>query len=62
VRKGTLKEVPRPSYSPDLAPKDIHLFGSLKQTLGGKRFRVSDEFKLLVLWLDEQPQTVLKGA
>jgi histone-lysine N-methyltransferase SETMAR len=27
-----------PSYSPDLAPRDFHLFGPLKIHLGGKRF------------------------
>jgi histone-lysine N-methyltransferase SETMAR len=27
-----------PPYSPDLAPSDFHLFGPLKNYLGGKRF------------------------
>jgi histone-lysine N-methyltransferase SETMAR len=29
---------PHPSYSPDLAPSDFHLFGPLKDALRGARF------------------------
>jgi histone-lysine N-methyltransferase SETMAR len=32
-----------PSYSPDLAPSDVHLFGPLKDHSGGKRFADDDE-------------------
>ena len=32
-----------PPYSPDLAPCDYHLFGPLKQDLGGQRFATDDE-------------------
>jgi histone-lysine N-methyltransferase SETMAR len=39
-----LKEVkfdilPHPPYSPDLAPPDFHMFGRLKDTLRGRKFR-----------------------
>jgi histone-lysine N-methyltransferase SETMAR len=30
--------LPNPPYSPDLAPPDFHLFGSLKDALRGTRF------------------------
>jgi hypothetical protein len=30
--------LPHPSYSPDLAPLDFHLFGSLKDALRGPHF------------------------
>jgi hypothetical protein len=39
--------LPHPAYSPDLAPGDFHLFGSLKNALGRKRFIADDEVKLL---------------
>ena len=35
--------LPRPPYSSDLAPSDYHLFGPLKDHLGGKRFCNSEE-------------------
>jgi hypothetical protein len=28
-----------PSYNPDLAPSDYHLFGPLKERLGGQKFK-----------------------
>jgi histone-lysine N-methyltransferase SETMAR len=34
--------LPHPPYSPDLAPSNFHVFGPLKETMGGKSFR-SDE-------------------
>ena len=30
--------LPRPPYSPDLAPNDFHVFGPLKEAAGGKSF------------------------
>ncbi|PNF17997.1 hypothetical protein B7P43_G13443 [Cryptotermes secundus] len=30
--------LPHPSYSPDLAPSDYHLFGFVKDQLHGQRF------------------------
>jgi len=38
--------LPHPAYSPDLAPSDFHLFGPLKEALGGKR-RDDDEVQIL---------------
>ena len=31
--------LPHPPYSPDLAPSDFHMFGALKEAMGGKKFR-----------------------
>jgi len=59
VTTGTLEEMhwevlPHPAYSPDLAPNDFHLFGPLKEALGGKRFTADDVVKLsMQRWLDE---------
>jgi len=44
-----------PSYSPDLAPSDFHLFLHLKKFLSGKRFDDDDDLKEAVLkWLTSQ--------
>ena len=32
--------LPHPPYSPDLAPSDFHVFGPLKEAMGGKSFQV----------------------
>jgi len=40
--------LPHPAYSSDLTPSDFHLFGPLKDALGGKIFRADDEVKLSV--------------
>ena len=37
--------LPHPLYSPDLAPNDFHLFGSLKEFIGGQHFSTDDEAK-----------------
>ena len=43
-----------PSHSPDLAPSDYHLFPSLKQHLGGKKFSTDEEVKEEVdTWMTE---------
>jgi histone-lysine N-methyltransferase SETMAR len=34
-----------PAYSPDLAPTDYHLFGLLKNALGGRRFYTDNEVR-----------------
>jgi hypothetical protein len=68
VTTGTLEEMhrevlPHPASSLDLAPSGFHLFGPLKEDLGGKRFRSDNEVKTFVQrWLDEEPQTFLKEA
>jgi hypothetical protein len=40
--------LPHPAYSSNLASRDFYLLGSLKEALGGKRFRADDEVKLFV--------------
>ena len=48
--------LPHPSYSPDLAPSDFHLFGPLKQAMRGQHFGSDDEVKTAVkCWLAYQP-------
>jgi hypothetical protein len=47
-----------PPYSPDLAPLDYHMFGTLKEALRGRRFAIDDEVKDVVhTWLRSQPKT-----
>jgi len=41
--------LPHPPYSPDLTPSDFHLFGPLKQYLGGQHFSIDGEVKQAVL-------------
>ncbi|GFR76752.1 histone-lysine N-methyltransferase SETMAR [Elysia marginata] len=51
-----LTTLPRPSYSPDLAPSDYHLFGPMKQCWRGKHYENDEEVKSAVkTWLKEQP-------
>ncbi|GBO29128.1 hypothetical protein AVEN_240790-1 [Araneus ventricosus] len=43
--------------SPDFAPSDFHLFGPLRQHLGGKHFADDDDVQHEVLmWMREQPK------
>jgi histone-lysine N-methyltransferase SETMAR len=37
--------LPHPPFSPGLAPSDFHLYGPLKDALGGRRFADDDELK-----------------
>jgi histone-lysine N-methyltransferase SETMAR len=49
--------LPHPPYSPDLAPSDFHVFGLLKQAMGGKSFRSDKEVQQAVSeWLCSQPK------
>jgi len=61
---GTQKKLARlgfqclehPPYSPDLAPKDYHLFPGMKQRLNGRHF--SSDVEVIAaadIWLDGQP-------
>jgi len=44
-----------PSYSPDLAPSDFHLFGPLKDALRGTRFEDDESvIRAMRTWLHEQ--------
>jgi histone-lysine N-methyltransferase SETMAR len=52
-----LECIPQPAYSPDLAPSDYHVFGPLKEALGGKKFSMDDEIKEAVhRWLRSQSE------
>ena len=47
-----------PAYSPELAPSDYHLFGTLKNALQGRRFSTDKELREAVHnWLRDQPKT-----
>ena len=44
-----------PSYNPNLAPSDYHLFTDLEKWLGGQRFDSNDELKSSVAdWVSTQ--------
>ena len=46
-----------PPYSPDLAPSDFHMFGSLKEATGRKKFRSDEEVRHAVHeWLRGLPK------
>ncbi|GFR59857.1 histone-lysine N-methyltransferase SETMAR [Elysia marginata] len=48
--------LPHPSYSPDLAFSDYHLFRSMIKGLRGKHYENDEEVKKAVkTWLKEQP-------
>jgi len=40
--------LPQLVCSSDLVPSGFHLFGSLKEALGGRRFKANNEVKLFV--------------
>ena len=57
IQKLKWNVLPHPPYNPDLAPSDYHLFGPLKEHLGGKGFRNNDEVVQDVQeWLRWQPK------
>jgi len=57
IQKVKWNVLPHPSYSLDLAPTDYHLFGPLKEHLGGKSFRNNEEVVQDVQeWLHWQPR------
>jgi len=59
IQKLKWSVLPQPPYSPDLAPSDYHLFGPLKEPLGGKRFCNNEGVIQDVLeWLHWQPKDV----
>ena len=52
-----------PPYSPDLAPCNYHLFGPLKQYLGGQHLANDDDVKEEVLkWLKESGQNFYESG
>jgi histone-lysine N-methyltransferase SETMAR len=49
--------LPHPLYLPDLASSDLHVFGPLKEAIGGKFFRSDKEMQQAVHeWLRSQPK------
>jgi len=49
-----------PPYSPDLVPSDFHVFGPLKEAMGGKSFTSDEEVQQAVHeWLRSQPKDFL---
>jgi len=57
IRDLSLKCLPHPPYSPDLAPNDFHVFGPLEEAIGGKSFRSDEEVQQAVHeWLHSQPK------
>jgi histone-lysine N-methyltransferase SETMAR len=49
--------LPHPPYSPDLAPSDYHMFGPLKEELGGKKSCSDEEVqRAMCEWLCRQPK------
>jgi hypothetical protein len=52
------RNVPQPSYSPDLALSDFHLFGSLKDALHGTHFEDDDSvIEAVRKWLRRQDKS-----
>jgi histone-lysine N-methyltransferase SETMAR len=50
-----LEVLDHPPHSPDLAPRDCHLFSKLKESVAGKTFSDDDEVQDAVMtWLREQ--------
>jgi len=49
--------LPHPPYSPDRVPSGFHVFGPLKQAIGGKSFSSDEEVQQAVHeWLHSQPK------
>jgi len=45
-----------PTYSPDLSPSDYHMFGPLKEKLGGQHFDDDEQVENFVRnWLQTRP-------
>ena len=62
-RKLKFEVMAHPPYSPDLAPSDYHLIGTLKEALKGRRFTSEQEVKEAVhAWLVAQPKTFCSEA
>ena len=49
--------LPHPPYSPDLAPSDFHMFGPLKEAMGGNKFHSDEDVRQAVHeWLRGLPK------
>ena len=59
----SIKTVPHPPYSPDLAPSDFWLFPKLKENHSGCRYETIEEMKeALTNVIDTLPQEDFHGA
>jgi histone-lysine N-methyltransferase SETMAR len=57
IKDLRLECIPHTAYSPDLAPSDYHVFGPLKEAVGGKKFSTDDDIKEAVhRWLRSQSE------
>jgi len=57
IRDLSFECLPHLPYSPDLDPSDFHVFGPLKEAIGGKSFRSDEEVQhALHEWLHSQPK------
>lgn len=55
--------LPHPPYSPDLAPSDFHLFGPLKEAMGGRKFHSDEEVRNAVHeWLRRRPKAFFSAG
>ena len=62
LQKLKFEIMAHPPFSPDLAPSDYHLFGSLKEALRGCRFTSDQEVKKVVHARNAaQPKIFLEG-
>jgi hypothetical protein len=57
IQDLAFKCLPHPLYLPDLVPRDFHIFGPLKEVMGGKSFRSNKEVQQAVHeWPHSQPK------
>jgi hypothetical protein len=47
-----------PPYSPDLAPLDFHMFGSMTEHLWGQKFADDEVMEAVQSWLKVMPKSV----
>jgi hypothetical protein len=61
VSQIKVRFAPHPSYSPDIAPPDLFLFGDLKRELRGLRFQTGEELPVEMRQLvgEISPETLL---
>jgi hypothetical protein len=63
VTRNGMKRAPHPAYSPDPAPSDFFLFGSVKRKLMGYRAESESEFLVRIgVILGEIPREVLNAV
>jgi len=63
VQQLGFKLLQHPPYSPDLVPRDYHIFGPLKEALRGRRFASDEGVKEAVhTWLQEQPKSFFSAG